>query len=449
MAVHRRTLAVGLAMALAACGESLVSAPTDDVILPPAPSDASALPAFINGVRGDFAFAFDGDDGGTEGLVLVSGLVADEFNSGDTFPTRVEMDRRQMREINTSLEAVERNLHRTRAAAERGVDAFRALTPTDRPSIAYLLTAAALVDIAFGENYCSGVPRSTTNGSDLVYGAPLTTAQLFAAANAKADSALAALGTATDTLSVQQRARASVVKGRALLNAGQFAAAAAAVVSVPTAFLDTTAHSTNTARTVNGIFAFNSPAIRRWTVANGTGRNPANPSASAVLAFGALADPRARSVLPGVATFDNRSNLRQQLKYRNKSAGVPVTSGVEARMIEAEAALQANDVTGFLAELNDARANGGVAGLAPLTDPGTPTARQNLLFQERALWLFATGHRLGDLRRLIRQYGRTQVDVFPTGPYFKGGTYGTDVNIPITQDERNNPSFTGCLNRDA
>lgn len=445
----RGAFAAGLAAALAACGGSVVSAPTDDVITPPAVGGVDALPTLLNGVRGDFAFAFNGDDGGSEGLVLVSGLVADEFNSGDTFPTRVEMDRRAMREINGSLEGVERNLHRTRAAAERTVEAFRSLTPTDGPSISYLLTAAALVDIAFGENYCSGVPRSTLNGSEIVFGTPLTTAQLFAAANAKADSALAALGTATTGAAVRERNRASVVKGRALLNAGQFAAAAAAVAAVPTNFVDSAAHSANTARTVNGIFAFNSPQIRRWTVANGTGRNPANPASSLVLQFGALADPRVRTILPGVTTFDNRSNLRQQLKYGGKSAGVPVTTGVEARLIEAEAALQASNVTAFLAELNDARANGGVAGLAPLTDPGTVTARQNLLFQERALWLFATGHRLGDLRRLIRQYGRTQVDVFPTGAYFKGGTYGTDVNIPLTQDERNNPSFTGCLNRDA
>jgi len=39
--------------------------------------------------------------------------------------------------------------------------------------------------------------------------------------------------------------------------------------------------------------------------------------------------------------------------------------------------------------------------------------------------------------------------VFPSGAYFKGGTYGTDVNIPPPFGERNNPAFTGCIDRKA
>ncbi|MFL5532171.1 MAG: hypothetical protein ACJ8BC_09400, partial [Gemmatimonadales bacterium] len=76
------------------------------------------------------------------------------------------------------------------------------------------------------------------------------------------------------------------------------------------------------------------------------------------------------------------------------------------------------------------------------------------LFAERAFWLYATGHRLGDMRRLIRQYGRDPETVFPTGDWFKGGlTYGTDVNLPLPRREQNNPNVPttggGCLNRDA
>ena len=75
----------------------------------------------------------------------------------------------------------------------------------------------------------------------------------------------------------------------------------------------------------------------------------------------------------------------------------------------------------------------------------------DLLFSERAFWLFATGHRLGDMRRLIRQYGRTADEVFPIGDYLKGGSYGPDVNLPLPQEERNNPNFRrgGCLDRNA
>ena len=114
-------------------------------------------------------------------------------------------------------------------------------------------------------------------------------------------------------------------------------------------------------------------------------------------------------------------------------------------MVEAEAALRTGDVTNFLAKLNVARAT--VTGLAPLTDPGSTTAREDLLFRERAFWMFSTGHRQGDLRRLIRQYNRPENTVFPTGVWFKGGPYGSDVNFPIPFSETNNPNFVQCTDR--
>jgi len=128
-----------------------------------------------------------------------------------------------------------------------------------------------------------------------------------------------------------------------------------------------------------------------------------------------------------------------------------VADGIEARLIEAEAMLQNGDGPGMVNALNALRADAGNNGnfnLPALTDPGTTDGRVDLLFRERAFWLFATGHRLGDMRRLVRQYGRPANTVFPTGPYFKGGNYGTDVNLPVPFAEQNNPNFTGCLNRD-
>ena len=85
--------------------------------------------------------------------------------------------------------------------------------------------------------------------------------------------------------------------------------------------------------------------------------------------------------------------------------------------------------------------------LAPLADPGVDTARVSLLFSERAFWMFSTGHRLGDLRRLARQYQRPVVTVFPTGSYVKGGLYGNAVSLPIPLDEQNNPQFKQCIDR--
>ena len=134
-----------------------------------------------------------------------------------------------------------------------------------------------------------------------------------------------------------------------------------------------------------------------------------------------------------------------------------VADWVEARLIQAEAALQAapddtsSQATGWLGIRNHLRETAITPALPDTTDPGSFDARVDLLFRERALWLFLTGHRLGDLRRLIRQYGRDQSTVFPVGPYDAGsGTFGTDVNAPIPPDERKyNPRFTGCMGRGA
>jgi len=123
-------------------------------------------------------------------------------------------------------------------------------------------------------------------------------------------------------------------------------------------------------------------------------------------------------------------------------------------MIEAEAALKASNPTLMIAKLNQARTDANIAGLAAnLTDPGTAVARENLVFRERAFWLFGRGYRLGDMRRLIRQYSRPTESVFPTGAWHKAGNYGTDINFPVPQAEQNNPNLPSgtntCIDRNA
>ena len=76
-------------------------------------------------------------------------------------------------------------------------------------------------------------------------------------------------------------------------------------------------------------------------------------------------------------------------------------------------------------------------------------SRLALQFREKGFWTFGRGERLGDFRRLIRQYQMTQDQVFPTGVFPKGGVYGTDVNLQVPQAEQNNTLFTACTDRAA
>jgi len=90
------------------------------------------------------------------------------------------------------------------------------------------------------------------------------------------------------------------------------------------------------------------------------------------------------------------------------------------------------------------------AKLVSLQDPGGDSAHVALLFAERGYWLFATGHRQGDLRRLVRQYEWPQDHMYPSDLYIvpkdyfgQVGKYGTDVSMPIPPQERVNTCFHG------
>ena len=126
---------------------------------------------------------------------------------------------------------------------------------------------------------------------------------------------------------------------------------------------------------------------------------------------------------------------------------MPLVTGVEARLIEAEAALRAGNTALWLSKLTDARAPFGMTAPA---DPGTAASRVDLMFRERAFALFASAHRLGDLRRMVRQYQRGAETVYPTGAYHKDGLQlGTDLQFVIPQTEENNPKYTACIDRAA
>jgi hypothetical protein len=291
--------------------------------------------------------------------------------------------------------------------------------------------------VYFGENYCSAVPFSERlpDGS-IDYGQPLATNAILDRAIARFDAATAAT-TAASILNL-----AAIGKGRALLDKGDFAGAAAAVTGVPTNFVYQTAHSISSNRQFNGVFVFNNQAPNgtgRFSVADGEGTNGLN--------FRTAADPRV--VAPqNLFGFDGTSPLYVLTKYASASSPVSVASGIEARLIEAEAQLNGGTPAAAVTSLNALRAdaaNNGGFNLAALPDPGTPVGRADLLFRERAFWLFATGHRLGDLRRLVRQYGRTVASVYPTGTYVHTATvYGNNTELTVPFDERNNPNFTGC-----
>jgi len=437
-----RLALLGTLLGPVACSpDEILDVPDPDVATPESVQDVAALPALRAGAIGDFALAFGSSNTTEDGLILYTGLFTDELQWAETFPTREQIDRRSIEEVNATMTGLYLNLQRARAAAERANDTFQRLQPGTAAQ-AEMLNIAGFSYILFGETYCSGVPYSTLAlTGQATYGERTTTQQTFELAIARFDSALKVLGTQSTTAANQQRNLAQVGRGRALLNLARFPEARQAVAGVPTAFDYQLAYSENSARQQNGVFVTNA-INRRFSVSANEGTNG--------LPFRADNDPRVAAPrgTGGAATgFDGATPLFIASKYGSRSAPISLANGVEARLIEAEAQLRAGDAAASLASLNTAR--GTVTGLTPLTAAATEAGRVDQLFRERAYHLFLTGHRLGDLRRLVRQYGRSAESVFPTGAFFKGGAYGTDVNFPIPFEERNNASFQGCINRQA
>ena len=450
----RRGLAVFGALAVfatAACSVDEILDVTDpDIINPEDLQTPAGATALRNGAYARLVQITGGSSAQSESFWLMGGLMADEWRSGDTFLERNETDARSVRVQNSILETTQRLAHRARVTALQARISSQANDPTAAAwQIAEMLLIQAYAEIMLAEHVCNGIPLSYVLNGTAFDSDPLTNAQVFTIAAAHADSALALLGTGTDANTVRTRGRANAIKARALLDLGQFTQAAAAATLVPAGM------------TWNVDFSDNTWYNQLWSLNNSAGRYtlPATAEGPLGMDWVGTQDPRVPNCRGGTTAcnaagatdpivFDNASGLPRwaQLIYPTRYSSVPITNYTESRLIIAEALMRAGNAT-FVDTLNALRAT--VTGLLPLVDPVTQTAREDLLFRERGFWLFGRGYRLGDMRRLIRQYSRPVNSVFPSGTYIKGGTFGTDVNFPVVQAEQNNPKFSGCLDRNA
>ena len=458
---HRLTAArIGAAVTAAvliACNADQVLHVTDpDVARPESLQGATALPTLRAGAIGNFGVAYNGGNADVEQTHL-SGLLSDELINTETFPTRIEIDQRAMSLSNTSLIGTFFDLTRARASGELAIRTYQAsaVLKADSTGFPEVLALNGLTYILFAENYCGAVPVSIQNpDGTFTFGGPESTNTLLDSAISKFNQALAVQGT---PLTTAFKSLAQIGKGRALLDKADFANAALAVAGVSTTFQYNYLHSETTGRQNNGTWSL-TVSVARFGEANieaGVGL-PYQTDGDLKKTSGVI-DPRvADSVARRGSTnnprgFDGVTTQWVQAKYPLRASAIVIADGVEARLIEAEAALQGGDPGGALVILNALRSNAALlalrgypaASLAPLTLQLTPDAQIDQLFKERAYWLYLTSHRLGDLRRLMRApYSRAVNTVFPNGPYFKGGTYGTDVNVPVPFQEQNNPEYT-------
>lgn len=474
--LRRRPLASTVGVIACAVGAALIGCQsvTDSLLKADDPDlvfqNQLQSPDGADGLRIGTLARFRAITGGAESTWLFGGLLADEWSTSSTFIQNDEADERKIRLDNGSVTGQFRNLNRVRTGANLAIPSLLKWKPTPTANIAEVYFARAFAEMQLAQDFCNGIPLSDAASDSITFGMPLSVAEVFTRAVASYDTALAN-STGTDAFSVSINTAARIGRARALMGLNRVDEAAAAISAAPAIATTYSYDHTFSVATGDNTIWGQGASARRYTVGDSVEGNARNLFVKNAIPFFSAKDPR----LPVTYTVSSKGDTTKSqdgftfsrtTSLYARSSSVSVVNGIDARLIQAEAAFKASpDVvtgaTSWLGILNALRAappkvgevQPTAASLPQLTDPGTADGRLNLLFREKAFWTFGRGQRLGDLRRLIRFYGRTPDNTFPVGTHYRGGAYGADVNLPVPQEELNNPNVqkqgSTCTNRNA
>jgi hypothetical protein len=435
MITQRVVLLAAGASLIAACSE-LTKVENQGIVQPDAVSNPIGALARHAGATRTFLAA-------SITAISTTAMFSDEWQLGD-FPgngSNTNLDARRpattAQQTGSSFTTYSNAMTTLRLANE----SLRQFVPTPTSLQGQMLAYMGYIELYLAEQFCNGVPMSSIdiNGNAVLSGA-IPRDEIYARAVAHFDSAIALSG---DSARVQNFAR--VGKARALTGLAKFAEASAAVEPVPTNFvynLD-----------ILGSLSGSQNTLYTTMTAGAAGMSTGRDGGNGIDWIGAN-DPRVKTSFVRLGT-GGTTPMYLYTPYGSLGAPIPLVTGVDARLYQAEAALQANHDdnattgTGWLGILNTLRATAITPALAPLADPGSYDARVDLLFRERAFWTFLTAKRMGDLRRLVRQYERAPDTVFPAGIYKDGSPVGGEVNLTPPLSEAANTNYTGCIDRKA
>jgi hypothetical protein len=138
---------------------------------------------------------------------------------------------------------------------------------------------------------------------------------------------------------------------------------------------------------------------------------------------------------------DGQTPMLRQEKYDDRGSDIPILSGIEARMIQAEAALIAGNLGEFVGYLNEVREYYGIS--EELAAPANQQEGFDMLASEKFLDMWLEGNRLWDLHRWdTDDYSFTMYEGSSVRDFLYGGTviYETDATrrascVPISFSE--------------
>ena len=229
----RRAAIAGVALALpallAGCNvkEELLNIQQPQIIGPDNVGGATGAAALRVGALGSFQGWVMGGGGNSSNIAMFGDLLTDEWKSGDTFAQHNETDQRVVQTNNSVLAGEYSGVQtRTRTCPERDRRARGVLAGARRARSPRCISSRRTRRLMLSEDFCNGIPFGSTVNGVVTYTQPLTNKDGLTMAIARLDTALK-LATGTDAFSLNIHYTLEVAKARALVDLGQFAAAAA------------------------------------------------------------------------------------------------------------------------------------------------------------------------------------------------------------------------------
>jgi hypothetical protein len=417
-----------LTQAAAAALLTITLAGCDELLKQTAPSrvnaDGLAVPAnaklLVDGARAAFGCAL-------QAYATGAGLMTEEMEDTQLAAAAWDYDRRAWTTVLGVAYAespcdvgqifgVYRPVQVARYQSDYALETVRGFPDAEVQDKALLLQTAALYAgysyILLGEGFCTtavSAPIEVLNASG---GAELTSAEVFAVAEARFTEAIAG-----PDANIANAAR--VGRARARLNLDKKAEARADAAAVPAGFVYNVPYNAATSYSQNLLY-------RRQKDFVLYGISPAYRD----LTFAGVPDPRVAVTNTGIRGADGTSIVWAANKYASQSAPIALAKYQEARLIIAE-------IDGGQAAVDIINALHDAVGLPHFTSTD-PAAIQAQVVQERSRELFLEGQHFYDIRRLNLPLNPAAGTAYP----LKGGTYGDQRCWPLPDVERfNNPKL--------
>jgi hypothetical protein len=376
-----------------------------------------------DGAIADFECAFGS-------YTVESGVVGEEFMYAQQTASRTPYDRRNTNPndsdyaVNTCTSnlGVYTPLQTARQSNENLLALLKTWTDADvaaglgSPNRTNLMAIAAAYAgyslVLLGEGFCTMAISSVNLDKSLTYGGEIQRDSVFRVAVARFAEAITH---ATAANNVPIRNMAYLGSARAKLNLGDYVGAKADAQQIPSGYLKVVSASDANSRRQNRVVAENSAT---------------NRSQSVGAPYRTMGDTRVPVTATTTVSATGVTHY-YQTKYPTTATPLPLATYEEAQLIIAEADIRANSLATALPIINASRARGGQGVFLGVTQAEYLAE----LVDQRRRELFLESHHLGDVIRY-------NIAVQPAAgtPYHFGGTYGTQICLPLPAAERlNNP----------